>query len=92
MSRPLLLGLDQVHVVDLTLCICKAPRPRPANSAAATTSTRYSAYNYQVGGGPPTEPVYTTGSNVDGGTGWVDVDASPSCISGCGIAVAVGGR
>ena len=48
-----------------------------------------SADNEQPGGGPPTELAYSTGENLSsGGTGWADRDASPTCSSGCGIAVA----
>ena len=57
-------------------------------------SSRYlmSATNYQPGGGPPTAPAYSTGGNLNGGTGWRDLDTSPACDSGCGIAVMTGGH
>ena len=51
----------------------------------------YSAQTDQAGGGPPTAPFYSTGTNDDGGTGWGDFDASPRCTSGC-VAIAAGGH
>ena len=44
----------------------------PGGSAYLT-----SAENTQAGAGPTTAPAYTTGANNNGGTGWVDWDASP---------------
>jgi hypothetical protein len=45
--------------------------------------------------GPPTAPAYSTGTNAWGQTtprrtGWVDLEASPDCLSNCGITVTVG--
>ena len=53
----------------------------------------FSADSHKAGGGPPTEPAYSTGTNYEG-TGWVDNGTTGSrCTSGCGIAIAaVGGH
>ena len=56
------------------------------------SSYLFSAYNDQAGGDSPKVPAYNTGSNGAGGTGWVDIDASPSYRSGCGCAIVAGGR
>ena len=45
--------------------------------------------------GPPTAPAYSTGFNAWGQTpprrtGWVDLEASPHCLSNCGITVTTG--
>ena len=67
-------------------------------SSALETCYRYpggaylgSATKYQAGG-PPTAPAYSTEVNQYGGTGWYDSDASPTCFSDCGVAVAAGGH
>ena len=56
-------------------------------TCSGSSAYLHSADNLQAGGGPPTTPVYSTGTNEHGGTGWVDNDTSPRCSSGCGIAV-----
>jgi hypothetical protein len=57
----------------------------------------WSAYNDQLGGGPPSAPAYTTGANGNGGTGYSTRDqvsrlGTGDCYSDCGITVTAGGR
>ena len=47
----------------------------------------FSAFNHQPIGARPMALAYSTGTNGQGGTGWVDLDASPMCTAGCGITV-----
>ena len=70
-------------------------RWKVADSSALDTCAGSSLYLYSAKNGhasTPIAPAYSTGENWDGGTGWIDQDASPDCISDCGITVTAGGR